>query len=172
MTITNEIDRRTRVFADAREQLRVACDALKCAQDALAREHLPGIRRAVKRAAEAEGVLRELVAEHPDLFVRPRSIILHGIKVGYQKGRGGIAFDDAERVVALIRKHLPEQADTLIKTSEAPVKPALAQLTVAELKRIGCQVIETADEVLIKAVDGEVDKLVDALLRGATEEVA
>ena len=73
-------------------------------------------------------------------------------------------------MVARIKKHLPEQADVLIRTKEAPVKEALAQLTAAELKKIGVTIEDAGDTVVIKPVDSEVDKLVDALLKGAASD--
>ena len=41
--------------------------------------------------------LRALIEESPELFEKPRSVVLHGIKLGYQKGKGGIVWDDADR---------------------------------------------------------------------------
>jgi hypothetical protein len=38
------------------------------------------------------------------------------------------------------------------------------------LKKLGCTVRDTGDEVVIKPVDGDVDKIVRALLKDATEE--
>ena len=93
-----------------------------------------------------------------------------GIKVGYAKGKGALSFDDADSVVARIKKHLPEQADVLIRTKEAPVKEALAQLSAAELKKIGVTLSEAGDQTVVRPVDSEVDKMVDALLKAATGE--
>lgn len=92
------------------------------------------------------------------------------MKVGYQKGKGTISFEDADSVVARIKKHLPDQADVLIKLKETPVKDALAQLSAADLKKIGVTVSEAGDQVVIKPVDSEVDKMVDALLKDVGEE--
>jgi hypothetical protein len=37
---------------------------------------------------------------------------------------------------------------------------------------VGCSVLDAGDAVVIRPTDSEVDKLVDALLKGATEEQA
>ena len=42
----------------------------------------------------------------------------------------------------------------------------------AELKKVGCTVVDAGDAVVIKPTDSEVDKLVDTLLKGATETEA
>ena len=91
---------------------------------------------------------------------------MYGVKVGFEKGKGRIEWDDDDTVVRLIEKHFPEQADILIKTKKKPAKKALAQLSVAELKKLGVTVEETGDQVVIKSTDSEIDKLVTALLKG------
>ncbi len=60
----------------------------------------------------------------------------------------------------------------LIATSERPAKEALANLTAAELKKLGISVTDGGDAVFIKPADSAVDKMVDALLKDATAEVA
>jgi hypothetical protein len=69
----------------------------------------------------------------------------------------------------LIQKHFPEQMDTLVKVTMAPVKSALTNLPVADLRKIGVQLVETGDIAYIKPMDGEVSKLVDALLESFRE---
>lgn len=165
-----EIESRAKAFADARSKLSEYVDALNQALESLRRDNLPRIKRQLVRAAELQTQLKEMVAESPDLFVKPKTVVLHGIKVGFEKGKGAIVFDDADQVVTLIDKKLPDLADVLIATTKKPVKAGLAQLTVAQLKSIGCSVEEAGDRVVVRAVDSEVDKLVTALLKGATEE--
>jgi len=48
-------------------------------------------------------------------------------------------------------------------------KAALANISVADLKRIGCTITDDIDAVLIKPTDSEVDKLVMALLKEEVE---
>ena len=49
-------------------------------------------------------------------------------------------------------------------------KEALAQLSAAELKKIGVTLSEAGDQTVVRPVDSEVDKMVDALLKAATGE--
>jgi hypothetical protein len=130
---------------------------------------MPLIKKWVERAAAEQAILEALIKESPELFDKPRTIVLFGIKVGLGKGKGKIEWESASSVVRLIKKHFPEQADLLIKTTEKPLKKALAQLSVAELKKLGIQVDETDDQVIIKSVDSEIDKLVAKLLEEAGE---
>lgn len=170
MTTMNDIQARTKAFADARSKLAELVTVLNDGLEQLKRDSLPGIRRAIERAAEKHAELKALLDDSADLFVKPRTVVLHGVKVGFEKGKGRIEFEDAAQVIKLIRRHLPDQADVLIATKELPVKTALAQLSVKELKAIGCTVDDAGDVVVIRPVDSDVDKLVTALLKGATEE--
>lgn len=164
------IDAKARVYTEARERLAASVAALNDTITALKREHLPTIKRHLTRAFEHEQELRALVEANPHLFIKPKTVVLHGVKVGFEKGKGTLTFEDADQVVKLIKRKLPDQADVLIATKEAPVKKALAQLTVAQLKSIGCQVDEAGDRVIVRAVDSAVDKLVNALLKSLSDE--
>jgi hypothetical protein len=131
---------------------------------------MPALKKAVARAAEKHDGLKATIEANPALFVRPRTMALHGIKFGFAKGKGVIKFDDAAQVCKLVRKHLPDQVETLLSVREKPIKDALAVLPAQDLKRLGCTVIETGDAVVIRSADSEVDKLVQALIVGATDE--
>jgi hypothetical protein len=159
-----KIERLARGYAEARGTLAGRVGGLEDETAAIKRRHLPGIKRAAAQAADARLELEAAVETDKALFKRPRTRILHGIRVGWMKAKGKISFEDAGAVVALIRRHLPGRFDELVRTTETPVKPALARLTGAELKKIGVAVAEDSDQVLVSAADGEIDRLVDALL--------
>jgi exonuclease VII small subunit len=170
MSDMQAIERHTKAYAEARSKLAEIVDALQTGIDALKRNALPQIRRQVARAVEAEAELRALVEKHPALFIKPKTVVLHGVKVGFEKGTGAIQIDDEEQCVKLIERRFPELVDQLIKVEKKPLKAGLATLTVAQLKSVGATVTEAGDRVVIRAVDKDVDKLVTALLKGATEE--
>lgn len=152
------------VLSVSRQQLGQLVQRLDADIAALKADALPSIRAAIDSAALAWSLLEFHVRNHPELFVKPRSIEAHGIKFGYQKGKGGLEIADPDRTVTLIRRHLPDQADVLIATKEVPAKDALAQLSVADLKRVGVEVKGTGDQVFIKPSETSVDKLVKALV--------
>lgn len=167
-----QIEAETKLHEEARLLLSERVSAYKAGLAALERDHLPGVRRALNKVSDIEARLRALVQNHPDVFVRPRTQVLHGTKVGYQKAKGKIGFDKPERVVDRIKRLFPDQAKVLIHTQELPNKEALAKLPVADLKRLGCTVTEGGDEVVVKPVDGAVEKMVKALLKDASDELA
>ena len=53
--------------------------------------------------------------------------------------------------------HFDIKADVLVATTERPAKDALAQLTAAELKKLGISVTDGGDAVFIKPADSAVD---------------
>jgi len=165
MTTLNDIERLTLTYKAARDQLAGRVDALQDEIERIKRRAMPGIKNAVARTKEAEHSLATAIEGAPELFKRPRTVIFNGVKVGLAKGKGEIRYQDADQVLKLIRKHLPDQADVLIAIKETPVKKALTQLSAAELKRIGVTIRETGDMVVIKPTDSEVDKVVNALLK-------
>lgn len=165
MATLNEIDKLAKNYAAIRTDLSLRVDSLNAEIAAARGRYLRGIKSAVASAAEAKAKLVAAIDETPEQFVKPRTVVMHGIKVGFGKGKGKIEFEDADQVVRLIRKHFPEQFDVLVKTEEKPVKTALQNLAAAELKRLGITVEDTGDVVIVKAADSEVDKLVAALLK-------
>jgi hypothetical protein len=172
MASMNDIQRAAQKYSEARDSLAVIVGAMNAGIEEIKRDNMKRLKKAVAEAAEKHDTLKALIETSPGCFIKPRSIILNGIKLGYQKGKGKIEWDDADQVVRLIKKHFPEQADVLVATSERPAKEALAQLSAADLKRLGISVTDGGDAVFIKPADSAVDKMVDALLKDATAEVA
>lgn len=164
------IEARAKALRTARDLLTERAVTLQEEIELATKRKLPGLRSAVAAVAQADADLRAVVELLPLLFLKPRSVVLHGIKLGYVKGKGKIEWEDDLQVVKLIRRHFPEQLDVLVKTTEKPVKDALANLTVAELKRLGITVESTGDVVFVKDATSTVDKLVKALLKGVEED--
>lgn len=164
MTPLMKIDEMAKELAAARALLSERLTGLDDEVRQARNRRLPGIRAALARAKAAQADLRSLVDANRGEFGKPRTRVLHGIKVGLQKAKGVVKFLDAAKVVELIKKHFEEQADVLIKTKETPVKAALQQLTAADLKKLGVTVEDTGDEIVIAPVDSDLDKLIDALL--------
>lgn len=165
------IDVAAKAYSQSRETVaeRVATYNKEIA--AVNRRLLPGIKSASVNAKFFQANLTEQVQAHADLFVKPRTMTLHGIKLGFQKGKGTIEWADDEKLADKIEKLLPELAETLVKTTRKPIAKALQTLDVKTLRALGCTVEETGDFVVVRAVDTAVDKLVARILaEGAIEE--
>ena len=167
-----QIQNQTRRFADAHKALAEEVDTLNEMLEAAKRSRLHIIKAAVARAIEERAKLKVAIEAAPQFFEKPRTIILHGVKIGLQKGKGGIEFDDADKVVERIERIYGDAAVRYLHVRKTPNKDALTELTAAELKKLGCSIIEAGDEVVIKPVDSDVDKVVTALLKGAEKEAA
>lgn len=171
MTTLTDIERSAKRFAAARDHLASIVAEMNEGIETIKRDNIKRLKKAVADTAEQHEALKAMIATAPGCFIKPRSVIFHGIKLGFAKGKGKIEWADADKVVLLIKKHFPEQADVLIATSEKPVKEALNNLSAADLKKLGISVTEGGDAVFIKPADSAVDKMVDALLKDATAEV-
>ncbi len=170
MTLS-EIERLAKDFSDARNSLRERVDVLNEGMTALKKRYLPAIRKAVESAKERQANLSDAITDSPDLFIKPRTMTLFGIRFGIEKQKGKIewAKDAVPGIVKLLKKLFPDSWETYVKVDEKPMKKTLATLPSADLKKLGIQVTETGDAVMIKPVDSEVDKLVDALLNEKKE---
>jgi len=170
-TITMEtIESQAKVFAGARAELAERLNALREEQEAAKRRRLQGIKNALARVQDAHGELRASLEASAVLFEKPKTRVLHGIRVGWMKQKGKLEISDAEACVAALRRVLGDDADTYIKSTEVPIKAALANLSAKDLKRVGVTLTDDVDAVVIKAADGEIDKLIDALVGDAELE--
>ncbi len=171
MTLS-EIEKITKEYALARKEVEARVQGYEEELEQVKKRHITGIKKSVTVAKVYQDKLYHAIDSSPELFVKPKTIVLYGIRIGFMKGKGEMRIEDPGHVVKLIKKYFPEQVETLIKITEYPVKSALAQLSVQDLKRLGVEVIETNDQVTIKPTDSEVDRLVEALLREEVREAA
>ncbi|MCB1908117.1 MAG: hypothetical protein KDH15_12145 [Rhodocyclaceae bacterium] len=164
------IEAACRDLGHARDQLRQTVDAMqgdiRRAQERYRRQ----LQRQIDAIANAHDAALSLVREAPGLFEKPRSVQFHGVKCGYQKGRGKVEWDDDERVAQRVAKYLPGEMGALIKTTRKPIASALAQQPAAMLKRLGVTLSDAEDEAFVKPVDSELDRIVKTLVDDAIRE--
>lgn len=129
--------------------------------------HRPGIDAAAAEKAAAQDTLTKLVQANPQLFCRPRSITVDGVKAGYRKEPDALDWDDEQVVIARIQALLPDQVDLLIRSQSSLVADALPQLDAAVLRQIGVRQVSGSDQAFVSIGDSDVDKLVKAILADA-----
>lgn len=166
----SEIEALASAYGADRESLAVMLLGMQAKLAEVRNLYIPQLRKLVGTAKASRLALHQAVDANRALFAQPRSRIFYDIRVGLKKGAGKVSFENAARVVKLIEKHLPDQAELLIATEKKPVKAALAQLAQADLKRIGCEISGTGDQVLVQPVNSQVEKLVEALMADEPEE--
>lgn len=156
----------TSEYAKERQTVVDLAETMRREMEEIKRRHIVELKKRVQAAAEKKHRLQNALEANKDLFKNtPRTQVYSGIKVGFQKQTGTIEWDTPEKVVELIRKQFPDSADSMIVKTETPIKKSLEQLSVQELKSIGCKLENTGDKMILKPVDAKVDKLVEDLLR-------
>jgi hypothetical protein len=159
------IENRARLYAEARTALEAELNELAEELDAAKRKHLAALKRLAARVAEREAELHNAVEVSPELFQKPRTAIFHGVKVGFTTSPGKVEFDDSEQVLKLLRRVFgDEDAKPYIISKEEPSKAALKQLDVVTLAKVGCRIEGAGDVVVLKCVDGDIEKLVARLI--------
>jgi hypothetical protein len=167
-----DVETHTKSYKAARDKLAGRVAALTAEVEAVKRRKLPGIKAAVAEAGEARSALEASIDANRNCFTRPKTLVIAGIRVGLAKGKGRLVYDDEQTVVERIRRQLPDAADNLVKVTEKPIRKALEQLSSADLKRLGCTIEDTGDQIVIKPTDADVDKIVNALLAEAEKAEA
>jgi hypothetical protein len=171
MSKMEQIEMLTMMHAEARRLLGERMASLTAEMDTAKRRRLPGIRAALSAAKDSRERLASLIDESRTEFEKPRTRVFHGIKVGITKGKGKVQFADGDEVVKRIRRLFPDDVPMLINTVHTPIKAGLVNLTAAELKSLGCEVVGAGDFIVVSPADSELDKLVDALLAEPAREL-
>lgn len=165
-----KIETLAKAYADRRALLAEKLATVEALLNEVKRKHLKDLRRHVALTAECEADLRTAIDSAPDLFAKPKTRIFHGIKVGFRKGPGALDWEDDEDLVRKIEKYFPDDAETYLLIKKKPKTEALEDLDAATLKRLGVQVGDNDDQVVVKPVESDIERLVKALLKDALDE--
>ena len=163
-------------YAALRDKLAALVQAMKDEVSTIERASMPDILRTGRKIAALHSELVEFITDHPDCFVKPRTVVVDGLKFGLQKQKGRMTWDDDDKLCARVDKLAEEgvisveQAELCVAVTYKPVSAGLEQLDGKVLKRLGITVTADTDAPIIKTVDGGVEKLVSALVREATKD--
>ena len=127
-------------------------------------KHLPGLKRQAAKLAAREADLYSAVEAAPELFVKPKTLIIAGTKIGWANSIGAVEIEDDDYTVTQVRKLLPERFDALVKTKYTPRKDSLRELNEKDLGKLGCVVTGAGPVVVVKRVSGDVEKLINKLI--------
>lgn len=167
MATLTEIEALAQAYAEAHARLSEDVESVEAAIRTINKKMLPILKRRAADAAAAKQTLVSAVDESPDLFVKPRTVLLHGVKCGFAKKKGRVEWDDESKVVERIERLLPaDQVELLVRTEKSVHKPGVYDLTAADLKRLGITIVGDGDEAVVKIAGSDIEKLVDALLKG------
>lgn len=162
-------------LADARRESTTRATALELdlaqAATPIYQRHREGIDLAAAEEAEARAELQALVDISPQLFQKPRSVLVDGVKCGYRKQEDGIEYDDEASVIARVRAltEFAELASVLIRSEEHLNASAIDQLDGNQRRRLGIRTVSGADQSFITYADTDVEKFVKAILADAAK---
>lgn len=146
-------------------------DEIKTAVTPIYDRHRSGLDAAAEEEARAKEELQQLLDAAPQLFKKPRSFIINGVRAGYRKEEDTLFYADEEAVIARIRALLPDQADLLIRTQESLVADALPQLDGKDRRSVGISLVTGVDRSFVTVGDSDVEKLTRALIADASRRV-
>ena len=158
------------VYSERRAILSGFLHALERELAGLKKRHQKQLQIEVRATAEAKAKLHAAIESAPGLFERPKTRVLHGIKVGYRKGPGGLDWEDDDRVVERLKEQFGKKAVDYLIVKEKPSAEALEDLDAAVLKKLGVTVEDTGEQVVVKAVETDLERLVKTLLKGAGDD--
>lgn len=159
----HNIEQLTRNYKNAHDVLADRILELQSELDKIKRARIRGIKSALGKVANTRNALKIAISENQQLFVKPRTTVFYGVKVGLQKAKGKLKFNK-ENVVKRVRKLFPKKFIQLVKTEYKPIKGALEKMAVDDLKRLGVEISGAGDQVVVKLEDNDIDKMVDSLL--------
>lgn len=171
-----ELDTAAKTYSTARADVSERVANLDAALREIYRRHMPGLRKAIAVAKTAQDAAAAAVERHPDMFKKPRTMVLHGITLGFKKGAGKIDWDcDDDVLVQRIEKLFKGDETTLgllIITEKKPAKDALKALDAKDLAKLGVTIDGVGDFVIVSEDDSAGKKLVKRILKeGAIHEV-
>jgi len=110
-----------------------------------------------------------LLTDAPNLFVKPRSLAVDGVRCGYLKAPDTLDWDDDEIVIARIKALRPDLAPLLIRSRESLVVDALTGLDAKTLIAFGIRTITGVDASFITVGDNDAEKLTRIVIAAAAD---
>lgn len=161
MMTLRELEEKVAPYSDLNRELTDTVREMEDEIAAIRRKYTPIVTELATKAKEMRGELSEAIETAPELFVKPRTQTIYGIKFGLKKNKGKLLPSD--RTVELTKKFFPD-APELIRIKEEPNIKAIANLSATELKKIGVTVTADSDEVVITSDFDKIEKLIEGLL--------
>jgi hypothetical protein len=156
-----------RKFAATRSKLAHLVDHIRRGQQRIVDNNRAKLKSLVNATNTSQALLATAIAEHPELFEKPRTVVVDGVRIGLTTGKSGYDIPNEETTIALIKRHL---GTGFLHVRESISREALDAMDDDQLKRIGVHRKPVDPNVIvIKPTDSAVDKLVKALLEDPKE---
>ena len=165
-----QFERRVHEYADTLAEYSALTARVRDEIKQVTARHLAALRCLFNDLKDRQADICAEIKAHPDWFEKPRTRVIHGIKLGLRKRKGKLVIRDAARTVRRIKALYEDDIGVLVKATETPLKSGLEKLSAQELKRLGVEVTDDSDDVVFVAAADEFDELVDFLLAQASHE--
>ena len=176
MATLQEIQQRATALSECRDLLSTLFLTLQGNLDAVKNGSMAEIKRVARKVAKEHNELVALINANPELFQKPRTYVVEGIKFGMQASQGSLEWADddkvCERIFALADAgDIPaDQVELLVTITKKPVASAIRQLSPDLRRRIGVRLEGDGDQPLIKSVDSTIEKAVTSVINAAIKE--
>lgn len=150
-------------------KMKTLIDAMDSEVNAIRMTYLRKIMPISQEYGDRKQKLEAQIKEHPELFKKPRTVEINGVKFGMKKSSNGLFIEDTDKTLLKIRNLFPEKRKQLIKVTESVITSALRDLTSAELEALGVDIIpgnKNSVVVQVKTVDKAhaiVRKMIDTM---------
>jgi hypothetical protein len=158
-------------FAEARNAMMAAGDALNVDMEALKQAHLPTLTACAREATSRMTVLYDAINANRHLFAAKgaKSKVFAGIKVGLNQGKPKVVSADGKKLDAKAlhanaTQHLLD-AGALVKVTYKAIAAGLTALADDKLTLLGLKRVTGKDSPLVKPIDEDAAKIVDALIK-------
>ncbi len=165
------IETLTRTYDQACTALEDLIGGLESDLEIVKSKHIRALKLQASAVARLEAALYAAVESSPDLFAKPRTLTINGVKVGFSVSKGKVEWDDESSVIAAIRKYKKDDADVLLQESYSPRKDALRALPAGDLAKLGCRISGAGDQVVVSRQAGDVEKLINKLTDKLVEQM-
>lgn len=167
-----DIQQLTEDFADARNAMMAAGDAMNVDMEAVKQAHLATLTAAAREATRRMTAIYDAVDHNRHLFAAKgqKSKVFAGIKVGLNAGKAKVVSADgspvnAEALHQLLTELGHDDMQALVKVEYSARAAALNALAHEELDLFGLTRVEGKDSPLVKPIDEAAAKIVDALIK-------
>ena len=180
MTTLLTIQAQTEFVAKRRREALDYAAQVETQLQAVRDSHKNTLTKLIKSWTKAHEDLHTLLSSSESLFVSPKSFVFDGIKVGFQVGKATIDIDDKAELVRTLQVLIDTEDDAqdvagyqaCLRTVVTPHEPSLLRLPPHHLIQLPLTVKPATNDVLIKPVDTDTTKAVDALIKAIQADIA
>ena len=164
------VERLAARFARRRAELGACVREVQAAIDAARTAGRPTLLRRANAAAAARDELEAALAAAPELFSRPRTRLLSGIRVGWRRPPARVEIPDEQRTVTAIRRRFGSESAQYLRERTNVVRAAVRGLPARVLAALGVTVVQPDDAPTIVPADSDLERTVTALLESTPPE--